>query len=39
LYSSINQFQWRQVSVILISVFGVVLVSEFISALVRQRIS
>jgi len=39
LYSSINQFQWHEVSLILASVFGVVLVSEFISAMVRQRIS
>jgi len=39
LYSSINQFLWREVSLTLISVFGVVLMSEFISAKVRQRIS
>lgn len=39
LYSSINQFQWQEVSLILLSVFGVVMVSEFISALVRQRIT
>ncbi|MBL0714948.1 MAG: phosphonate ABC transporter, permease protein PhnE [Desulfosarcina sp.] len=39
LYSSINQFLWREVSLTLISVFGVVLISEFISAKVRQRIS
>ena len=39
LYSSINQFMWREVALTLISVFGVVLMSEFISAKVRQRIS
>ncbi len=39
LYSSINQFLWQEVSLMLISVFGVVMVSEFISAAVRQRIS
>ena len=39
LYSSINQFLWREVTVMLITVFGVVLASEFISATVRQRIS
>ena len=39
LYSSINQFMWREVALTLILVFGVVLTSEFISAKVRQRIS
>jgi len=39
LYSSINQFLWREVTLMLIAVFGVVLMSEFISAKVRQRIS
>ena len=39
LYSSINQFLWQEVAVILIAVFGVVLVSEFISATVRRRIT
>ena len=39
LYSSINQFLWREVAVTLIVVFGVVLVSEFISAKVRQKIT
>jgi phosphonate transport system permease protein len=39
LYSSINQFLWQEVAVILIAVFGVVLVSEFFSATVRQRIT
>jgi len=37
LYSSVNQFLWREVSVILISVFIVVVISEFISAAVRER--
>jgi phosphonate transport system permease protein len=39
LYSSINQFMWQEVALILLSVFGVVIVSEFISATVRKRIS
>ena len=39
LYSSINQFLWQEVALILLSVFGVVIVSEFISAAVRKRIS
>ncbi len=39
LYSSINQFLWREVALMLFSVFGVVLVSEFVSAKIRQRIS
>ena len=39
LYSSINQFMWQEVALILLSVFGVVIVSEFISAAVRKRIS
>lgn len=39
LYSSINQFLWREVALMLISVFGVVLISEFVSAKIRQRIS
>lgn len=39
LYSSINQFAWDEVAVMLISIFGVVVVSEFISATVRQRIT
>ena len=39
LYSSINQFLWQEVAVILIAVFGVVIVSEFISATVRKRIT
>jgi phosphonate transport system permease protein len=39
LYSSINLFAWKEVAVILIAIFGVVLVSEFISAAVRKRIT
>ena len=39
LYSSINQFLWQEVTLILLSVFGVVIVSEFVSAAVRKRIS
>ena len=39
LYSSINQFMWQEVAVILTAVFGVVVFSEFISATVRGRIS
>ncbi len=37
LYSSINQFAWQEVSLMLLAVFGVVLVSEFVSATVRSR--
>ncbi len=39
LYASINQFAWREVAVMLIAVFGVVIVSEFVSAMVRARIN
>jgi phosphonate transport system permease protein len=39
LYSSINQFAWHEVSVMLIAIFCVVLVSEFVSAMVRKRIT
>jgi phosphonate transport system permease protein len=39
LYSSINQFAWHEVSVMLIAIFGIVLVSEFVSATVRNRIT
>jgi phosphonate transport system permease protein len=39
LYSSINQFAWHEVSVMLIAIFGVVLVSEFVSATVRNHIT
>jgi phosphonate transport system permease protein len=39
LYAAINQFMWQEVAVILIAVFGVVILSEFISAAVRRRIT
>lgn len=39
LYAAINQFMWQEVAVILIVVFGVVILSEFISAAVRRRIT
>ena len=39
LYSSINLFAWREVGIILISIFVVVVFSEFVSAAVRQRIT
>ncbi|MEE8516194.1 MAG: phosphonate ABC transporter, permease protein PhnE, partial [Alphaproteobacteria bacterium] len=39
LYASINQFAWHEVSVMLLAVFGVVLVSELVSATVRKHIT
>jgi len=39
LYSSINLFSWHEVAVILISIFGVVLISEYLSIKVRSRIT
>ena len=39
LYSSINQFLWREVTLTLFAIFCVVVISEFISAAVRSRIS
>ncbi len=39
LYASINQFLWREVAVMMIAVLAVVVVSEFVSATVRQRIT
>ena len=39
LYSSINQFLWQEVALMLIVIFAVVVVSEFVSAMVRQRIT
>jgi phosphonate transport system permease protein len=39
LYASINQFKWHEVSLMLIAIFAVVVVSEFVSATVRARIS
>ena len=38
LYSSINQFAWSEVSLILGTVLGVVIFSEYISASVRSRV-
>jgi ABC-type phosphate/phosphonate transport system permease subunit len=38
LYASINRFDWRQVAVMLIAISAVV-VSEFIAATSRQRIT
>ena len=39
LYSSINQFAWHEVGVMLISIFAVVIASEFISAAIRQKLT
>ena len=39
LYSSINLFAWSEVGIIIISIFVVVVASEFVSAAVRQRIT
>lgn len=39
LYSSINLFAWNEVSVMLLAIFAVVLVSEYVSAIVRERIT
>ncbi len=39
LYSSINQFAWHEVSLMLLAVLAVVIVSEFVSATARQRIT
>jgi len=39
LYSSINLFAWHEVSVILLSIFGVVIVSEYLSIKVRNKIT
>ena len=39
LYSSINLFAWSEVGIIIISIFVVVVFSEFVSAAVRQRIT
>lgn len=39
LYSSINQFLWREVTVTLIAIFGIVILSELLSATVRKKIS
>jgi len=39
LYSSINLFRWQEVSVMLFGILFIVLISEYISANVRARIS
>jgi phosphonate transport system permease protein len=39
LYSSINQFLWREVSLMFIAIFAVVVISEFVSATVRAKIT
>ena len=39
LYSSINLFKWDQVSVMLVCILGIVIISEFISAAVRAKIT
>ena len=39
LYSSINLFAWHEVSVMLISIFGVVIVSEYLSIKARAKIT
>ncbi len=39
LYSSINQFMWQEVAVMLLIIFTVVIASEFISAVMRKRIT
>ncbi len=39
LYSSINLFAWREVGVMLISILFVVVISELVSAAIRQRIT
>ncbi len=39
LYSSINLFAWHEVSVMLIAIFGIVIVSEYLSISVRKRIT
>ncbi len=39
LYASINLFHWQEVSIMMIAIFAVVVVSGFVSATVRQRIT
>ncbi len=39
LYSSINQFAWREAGIILILILVVVIISEFVSATVRRWIT
>lgn len=39
LYASINLFKWSQVSLMMLAIFAVVIVSEYVSAQVRARIT
>ncbi len=39
LYASINLFLWQQVFLMMLAIFAVVVISEFVSAAVRQRIT
>jgi phosphonate transport system permease protein len=39
LYASINQFAWQQVLVVLLAILAVVILSEWASAHIRERIS
>ena len=39
LYASINQFAWDEVSLMLLTIFGVVVISEYVSAIVRKKIT
>jgi len=39
LYSSINQFAWKEVTTMLVVIFAVVVASELVSAVVRRRIT
>jgi len=39
LYSSINLFNWDEIAVMLVAIFGVVVFSEWVSATVRQKIT
>lgn len=39
LYSSINQFAWQQVLVVLLAILVIVIASEAVSAAIRERIS
>ena len=38
LYASINQFAWDEVSLMLLTILGVVILSEYVSAIVRHKI-
>lgn len=39
LYASINSFQWQQVLMVLVAIGVIVLISEAVSAWVRERIT